>query len=152
MLTLETDSSSAARIEGEWSESGLTVRVVRGRKMRDYVGLFDEFAAALQFPWYFGENGNAFDECIADLSWLPQQFGYVLVIVDPKQVLVDVDDGLSWLVRSLSRAAKEWATPVEVGEWWDRSAVPFHVVLQCDVDEVAGVIERWAAAGALINA
>jgi hypothetical protein len=73
ILVLEADASAAADIETGWIESGLTVRIVRGRKMRGYQGLFDEFSAALQFPWYFGENGNAFDECLADLSWLPPQ-------------------------------------------------------------------------------
>jgi hypothetical protein len=151
VLILEADSSSASEIDTGWAESGLTVRVVRGGKMRSYAGLFDEFAAALQFPWYFGENGNAFDECIADLSWLPRQSGYVLVIADPQEVLADTeDDGLSWLVGSLSRANEEWATPVELGEWWDRPAVPFHVVLQCGIGDAAKVSERWAAAGAVV--
>lgn len=29
------------------------------------------FFAAMQFPYYFGYNGNAFDECLTDLDWLP---------------------------------------------------------------------------------
>ena len=36
--------------------SELAVRVVRGHKMRRLPDLYDEFAAALQFPNYFGEN------------------------------------------------------------------------------------------------
>ena len=48
----------------------LTVRTVRGRKIRTVGRLFDEMAAALQFPYYFGENWPAFDECLADIDWL----------------------------------------------------------------------------------
>jgi hypothetical protein len=148
ILVLEADASAAADIETGWIESGLTVRIVRGRKMLGYQGLFDEFSAALQFPWYFGENGNAFDECLADLSWLPPQSGYVFVVVDPGEVLSETDDdGLAWLIGSLARANAEWATPVESSEWWDRPAVPFHVVLQCAAGDAVKVRERWSAAG-----
>ena len=36
------------------------VRFVRGNKMRGVDGLFDEIAAACQFPWYFwGELASA---------------------------------------------------------------------------------------------
>ena len=143
------DASTAADTAAGWTSSGLTVRVVRGRKMRGYPGLFDEFAAAWQFPWYFGENSAAFDECLADLSWLPSPAGYALVVNSPAQVLADTDDdGLSWLVGSLTRAAAAWATPIELGEWWDRPAVPFHVILQCPATELDEVRDRWASAGA----
>ena len=56
-------------------------RVVRGHKCRSTQALFDEFAAALQFPYYFGENWNAFDECLADLEWLPGE-AYVVLLAN----------------------------------------------------------------------
>jgi len=40
-------------------EADLAVRLVRGHKSRAVDGLFDEFAAALQFPYYFGANWAA---------------------------------------------------------------------------------------------
>src|SRR5258708_36947570 len=61
-------------------------RVVRGHKARTAAALFDEFAAALQFPCYFGENWDAFDECLTDLTWLPAE-AYVLLIVQSIQLL-----------------------------------------------------------------
>ena len=107
---LECDHKAATQAVSEWSDSGLVVRVVRGRKMRTAQGLFDEFAAALQFPWYIGENAYAFDECITDLGWLPPQPGYVIVISDPCEVLVDAGaDALAYLVDSLTGAAEEWS-------------------------------------------
>lgn len=151
LLILECDPRAADETVLAWSESGLVVRVVRGRKMRTLQGLFDEFAAALQFPWYFGENADAFDECIADLDWLPPHEGYVIVIKDPGQVLADEGTSvLSWLVGSLSRASEEFARPVELGESWDRPAVPFHVVLQSAIAGVATITPRWAEGGALV--
>jgi hypothetical protein len=45
-------------------------RVVRGAKSPAAPELFDEIAAALQFPYYFGENWDALADCLADLGWL----------------------------------------------------------------------------------
>jgi hypothetical protein len=132
-----------------WAEFGLTTRVVRGGKMRTLTGLFDECAAALQFPLYFGENKDAFDECVAGLEGLPAGRGFVVAITEPDEVLVnDGHDPLSWLVRSLASAAAVWGQPVELGEWWDRPAVPFHIVLAGEHDVVELAARRWAAAGA----
>jgi hypothetical protein len=40
----------------------VAVRFLRGRKMTTTASLLDEFSAALQFPYYFGGNWDAFDE------------------------------------------------------------------------------------------
>jgi len=45
-------------------------RVLRASKMSTQQDLFNEFGAALQFGDYFGENWNAFNECINDLDWI----------------------------------------------------------------------------------
>lgn len=151
LLVVEAEPKDVSEAVRGWADAGLVVRVVRGRKMRSWQVLFDEFAAALQFPSYFGENADAFDECIADLAWLPPQNGYVIVVSEPDQVLVDAGTGaLDTLVSSLQRAAEEWARPVELGEWWDRPAVPFHVVLQSAVGDAPVVVKRWAEAGASV--
>lgn len=148
-LLLEGDSQSIGSAVMGWVESGLTVRVVRGRKMRTLGGVLNEFAAAMQFPLYFGENEDAFNECIAELESLPAGEGYVVTITEPDQVLADEDAAaLDWLARSLASAAEEWAQPVELGEWWDRPAIPFHVVLAGDPAQVERAAQRWSKAGA----
>lgn len=61
---------------------------------------------------------------------------------------------LQWLsifVRAIVRAAKTYAEPIEAGEWWDRPAVPFHVVLQADPADAAAARARWLAAGAQVS-
>jgi len=160
LLTMDAEapflfSGGGQRAAGEmalgWVAAGLVVRVTRGPKMRNWQGLFDEFAAALQFPAYFGENVDAFDECMADLAWIPPLNGYVIVVSEADQVLLDADPGaLGVLVSSLRRASRVWAQPVALGEWWDRSAIPFHVVLQSGIDDPAKRLARWIAAGAAI--
>lgn len=133
----------------ELVDVGLTARLVRGRKSRTRNSLFDEFAAALQFPLYFGENWDAFEECISDLELLPPGAGYVLVVLEPELVLLDEhQSALATLVESLHSASAIWSRPVERGEWWDRPPVPFHVVLAGDETALSAARPRWASAGA----
>jgi Barstar (barnase inhibitor) len=153
MLLLEADPRDVSDAVWDWSEAGLTVRVVRGRKMPTVPRLFDEFAAALQFPWYFGENWSAFDECVADLEWLPPRAGYVVVITDARDVLATAPpNALEVLVTTLTDAWSELGTPTTRGEWWDRPGVPFHVVLGAGVGEAVATRQRWVAAGASVVA
>ena len=91
--------------------------------------LFDEFAAALQFPYYFGHNWDALDECLCDLSWLNAKC-FVLAIFDCEHLLSQDVAQSNMLLQLLTQACLEWASPVSKGEAWDRPAVPFHVVLQ----------------------
>jgi len=151
-LLMEGEARETDQKASDWREAGLVVRRVRGRKMRSLRPLFDEFAAALQFPWYFGENREAFVECIADLGWLPPQSGYVIVVLQPGEVLADEPAAeLKWLIEAFVDAAEVWTTPIENDEWWDRPAIPFHVVL-CDAPtELTRAMERWAGAGALVG-
>lgn len=140
-VTLEADLE-------EWARSGLVVRTVAGHRMRTLSGVFDEFSLALQFPGYFGRNKDAFDECIAELEDLPPGNGYVVVVTQPDEVLSSAEPAdFRWLVQSLESAACEWARPVEQGESWDRSAVPFHLVLAGVGDALSRAARVWATYG-----
>jgi hypothetical protein len=152
LLLLESDAKAAAEAAWGWREAGLTVRTARGRKMRTVRGLFDELAAALQFPHYFGENWPAFFECLADMDWLPMNVGIVILVLDPGDVLVDSEPGeLAVLVRAIAEAHKAYSQPIEAGEWWDRPAVPFHVVLHAALGDASTATAGWVAAGASIR-
>lgn len=105
------------------------VRMVRGKKMNSPAALFNEFAAALQFPCYFGDNWNAFDECIADLEWLAGD-AYVIAIVDAGAVLRDEPAELEVFFRIMRSVAREWR---------DMHGRRFQLMLQCTDDEVENV-------------
>lgn len=153
LMLLHGDQKCAAEEAWGWREAGLTVRLLRGHKMRTVDRLFDEMSAALQFPYYFGENWPALDECLADMDWLPSRAGIVVVVLDAVEVLADEPDvELGTLVRSIAYAGETYAEPIDSGEWWDRPAVPFHVVLQAGTGEEALVRSRWGASGTRIYA
>ena len=148
-LLLEGDYHVIGKSVFDWTSAGLMVRVVRGRKMRTSEEVFDEFAAALQFPIYFGENWNAFIECICEPEdgTLAPGNGYVVVVTEPDEVMADNEYDFKLVALALSRAAEELGTPIERGAWWDRPAVPFHVVLAGDDQSLELASRRWANAG-----
>lgn len=113
------------------------VRFLRGKRMQTTVELFAECAAALQFPYYFGENWNALDECLADLSWLPAA-AYVLAITDSADLLVRETPGeMRVLCDVLERTCVAWSAPIAQGEPWDRPAKAFHILLHATVEDTA---------------
>lgn len=129
----------------------VVVRFLRGKKMTTLASLYDEFAAALQFPYYFGENWNALSECITDLEWMPADV-YVLVITDAKHVLTEAShDQLDALIHVLEDAGSEWSQPVNTSEAWNRAAVAFHVIFQCDEPEKSAVMSRLESVGAAFH-
>jgi RNAse (barnase) inhibitor barstar len=150
-LLRPADERSHALAQRGWAEAGLSVRVVRGHKCRTQQALFDEFAAALQFPWYFKENWDAFGDCLVDLDWIPQQAGHVVVLKEPDQVLLN-EDGAQFnvLLDVLRMVTVEWSTAIEFGEWRARPAVPFHVVLACLPHHTDETRERWEPLSDLI--
>ena len=130
-------------------EAGLTVRVSRGRKMRNVATLFDEVAASLQFPLWCGENWDAFDECLGDLEGLPTGKGIALVWTEADEILADESEAeLAVLLSVMRRAADTWAEPIDRGQWWDRPAVPFHIILNTESRNYDLARTRWIAAGA----
>jgi hypothetical protein len=69
--------------------------------------LLDALSFSLRFPDYFGQNWNALDECLQDLSWLPP--GDVALI---HRDLPLAKDGPSCLIylSTLRDAVERWET------------------------------------------
>jgi len=128
--------------------AGRVVRFLRGAKMADACGVFDQFGAALQFPYYFGENWPAFSECIQDLSWLPAT-NYLLVVLDAAEVLKGVDEEFAKLVSILHDCCEKWPLGFDLGQPWARQAASFQVLLQTDVENSDALKRRLVAADSI---
>lgn len=101
--------------------SGYRVRELRAAKMRSLAGVFDEFAAAFQFPYYFGENKDAFDECLRDLDdFLGEAPGYVAVVRGSAALLADEPSERDWFARAMRDCA----------DYWAKRQIAFRVVFQ----------------------
>lgn len=121
-----------------------TVRILRGTRMRSGDAAFNEMAAALQFPYYFGENWNAVSECLTDLAWMPA-CGYVVVVTAALELFADDLPQLESFARVCEHATRDWSEPIALGEHWDRPARSFHVVFQANEAEYAAMAERLGA-------
>jgi RNAse (barnase) inhibitor barstar len=127
----------------ERTGSGRTVvRAVRGHKATTAGTLFDEMAAALQFPDYFGENWDAVNDCLADLRWLRAD-AVVICFTRATELLANAAArDMKAFARVLEHAAKVHNEPKRPAK-----PVPFHVVWQVAADEVEALEERWKKAG-----
>lgn len=123
----------------------VAVRFVRGRKATTAAHFFDEVAAALQFPYYFGENWDALNDCITDLEWL-HAGAVVLCVTDAGRLLEASAADASKFVAVIKAAAKAWNHQGK-----SNTAKAFHIVMQSSVADEAATRQRWQALGLTLN-
>ena len=141
LLAGESDAGDALWALERSSEKRTVCRVVRGHKATTKPAFFDECAAAWQFPYYFGENWDAFEECMTDLQWLPAE-AYVFCVTQAVHLLEkEPSDRQHRLLLVLQRIAKEWGQSTR-----SRRAPVFHVLLQCTAEEKPSLDQRLQAA------
>lgn len=87
--------------------NGECVWQIDGRSCTTKDALFGEFARELAFPGYFGENWDAFDECISSLEWLPCRSH--VIVIDHAECLLGLGEDATVLLNILRGSAKEWA-------------------------------------------
>jgi hypothetical protein len=99
---------------------------LRGKKMTTIQSAFDEIGAAFQFPWYFGENWAAFDECLNDPDWMPA-LATVVVVTDSSALFASErarDKLATRFIATLRRAIDDWGSGV------NGRSLGFGIVLQ----------------------
>ncbi len=114
---------------------GLIVRFVRGKKAETVSNFYDEISAAMQFPFYFGGNWDAFADCIGDLEWLNAKAGVIVVFTDASHLLKAAPTAdATTLKRILADASTHWN---------GAKKVPLHFVFQTDSKEATDLLKRW---------
>jgi hypothetical protein len=142
LLASESDACNALWALERSPQGRAVCRVVRGHKATTERAFFDECAAAWQFPYYFGENWDAFEECLADLEWLPGE-AYVFCVGQGVHLLEkEPSEQQVRLLSMLQDVAREWGQPTA-----SRPAKVFHVLLQCTPKEMPLLAPRLQAAG-----
>ncbi len=98
---------------------GFVVKRIEGRRCATKGALLSEFARALEFPSYFGQNWDAFEECLTDLSWMSAA-GYLIVVTNAEQILRGHEEDYATFIDIVRAAGLEWAAT---------RAIPFRVVM-----------------------
>ena len=75
---------------------------------RDPAVLQTRIAQALAFPDWFGHNWDALADCLADLGWLGEAAGYVLVFDHTQDLRLASQDDYDTLIEILDDAADGW--------------------------------------------
>jgi hypothetical protein len=122
------------------------VRMIRGKKSQTLDDLDNEVSAALQFPYYFGENWAAFSECISDLDWVPGD-AYILMFSQANLILQHEEARhFGVLMRILTEARENWIA--------DRQSLSnvgptptYSYIFQVADQELASFSERMKEAG-----
>jgi RNAse (barnase) inhibitor barstar len=142
LVATPEDLSNQARALERKSGKKLAARVVRGRKTATAAALFDECAAALQFPLYFGENWDALNDCLGDLDWLEAE-SVVLVLADAAHLLSKgTAEEFKRFFDILEQSATHSRNPGGAGR-----ARPYHVILHAAPAEEAALRARCKTAG-----
>lgn len=128
---------------------GAIIRMMRGVRCTTKQGLLTEWAAALQFPYYFGVNWDAFEECLNDMDWLPAR-SYVMALTHADQVLPQGRDLLTFLA-ILNTAATRWVRTTDEATRQPRLPVSFHVVFHCDPAHEAEIRDRFRSANIALD-
>lgn len=130
----------------DWESKSLSKRVVRfirGRKCTTKSQFFDETAAALQFPNYFGENWDAFNECFAELQSYGDKAAIVVAITDTDMLLVKESSREAGIFAEVVASALQCSNRAEKPS----KPRPFHVVFQVTPQLESSTRKRWLAAG-----
>ena len=147
VIAAPADLSNQVRAFEQKSTRRFAARIVRGRKANTKSALFDECAAALQFPLYFGENWDALNDCLGDLDWLNVE-AFVLVIADASQLLAKAPaEEFKQFFHILEQAGTHWRHPSASGK-----GRPYHVVLHAAPGDEAALHNRCKSAGLHLDA
>lgn len=126
----------------------LDIKVLRGRKMREYQLFMNEIAAALQFPAVFGENWDALRECLELMYERSNSDGIAVFVDDAAEVLVSEEDReLVAFLRVVDETGRKYAAAITDNGHYNRPATPFHFVFQEQEENYLTLKNRFLQAG-----
>jgi Barstar (barnase inhibitor) len=131
------------------SDADVSARIIRGSRCADKQRTFQEWAAALQFPYYFGYNWDAFEECMGDLEWIDAS-AVIIFIAQAARILPDSSQDRNILFEILRSAALGRQSRRSAA--WNPAAIVRFVVHAADEEELRDLAPVFAKAPLQIRA
>jgi Barstar (barnase inhibitor) len=116
-------------------------------KSIDKPRFMNEVSAALQFPYYFGHNWDAFRQCVNDLSWL-NVASFLIVFDSAQHLLSESDDDFEILLRILAETHDEWRAVTTDFGTRGKLPIAFQSVLACQPEAVEALEQRMNSVNA----
>ncbi len=114
-----TSRASVATLTQQAAPAGWRVFDLNGTKIKDKPTFLNQIAQAMSFPYYFGKNWDALNDCLTDLEWAPAK-GYVVLFQDP--------------ARFMKNAPADWDVAIDLFntaiQFWTEQKIPFYVLLR----------------------
>lgn len=108
-MTIHYYTNEAAFFEAFEAVQAVNHRAfIEGTNCANKKQLFNEFAKQFQFPSYFGQNWDAFNDCMTDLNWLEGVNGYHLFIHHFDELLTDLAADFRLFIEILEEMIIEW--------------------------------------------
>lgn len=130
VFTISTNEDSFANLYNQLTigNKNSVIRMLRGKKCKTTPDFFNEISAALQFPYYFGENGAALNDCLSDLDWLEGD-SYLLMVNNSEEFLSGSENIFNNMLEIFLEVQKLWLAPNEYIPR-DRKPTSFHLLFQ----------------------
>jgi RNAse (barnase) inhibitor barstar len=101
-------SAPAKDVEKFAHENGFAFFLLRGNEIRSKADFLSRAAADLSFPDYFGNNWDAFEDCLTDMTG-HEAYGYVLLFDDFGPFAEHSPDEFHTALEILKDSAVFWA-------------------------------------------
>ncbi len=116
-------TSGRKSIERQATKQGYRLFKLQGSSITDRNTLFHHLAKQMHFPDYFGNNWDALEECMSDLTdWQPAK-GYVVIFEDAALFCKSAPNDFLTFVDIV----------VEIFDDWGHERVPLLLLLEGDV-------------------
>lgn len=115
---LQGQTALSQAILNELAAAGIRVFYLPGQRIHDKNSFLQQAKEAMAFPDYFGNNWDAFEECLRDLSWMPAE-EYILVYDHPER-FAQADPTQSGIALNILRDA---------AAFWTEQCPPMRLVL-----------------------
>jgi hypothetical protein len=112
-----TQPTAAAEIARRAAQHGWRFARLDGRQIASKAAFLAAFAAALEFPAYFGRNWDALADSVRDLSWAPAERGYLALYEDAGVFAAAAPADFTVALEILRSAVASWretATPMTI--------------------------------------